>query len=40
MNFMSSKEREEMRHFLTSKINITSTKEKGKLNAFLDELSF
>lgn len=40
MNFLSQQEREDMKSFLISKINITSSKEKSRLNTFLDELSY
>lgn len=38
INFMTTKEREEMLNFLNSKINVTSIKEKNRINIFLELL--
>jgi hypothetical protein len=35
---MSTNQRQDMKVYLTGKINITSTKEKGRINSFLELL--
>lgn len=39
MNYMSATERKDMKAHLLSKINVTSSKEKSRINGFLELLS-
>jgi hypothetical protein len=38
INFMSSKDKEEVRNTIVNKIDISSTKEKNRINSFLNLL--
>jgi hypothetical protein len=36
VNYLSCKEKEEMKNYLCSKISVTSVKEKSRINSFLE----